>query len=156
MVCTATIGWPWYFEEQNFPHFECSVFMMGLRLCSQGRAPAHVTPPQCVMAEAHDGSSSHNRGIHFGRWVGGSARFFTERLPFLLFIKWIFPGEMLWNFLNILLLLTFAAFSTQFLPETILPCSPDALECVHLDLRTLSESSQAWKLSAFFRMEFYR
>uniref|UniRef100_H0V8I0 Mucolipin TRP cation channel 2 n=3 Tax=Cavia porcellus TaxID=10141 RepID=H0V8I0_CAVPO len=40
--------------------------------------------------------------------------------------------------------------------ETLNIDSDIEIECVHLDLRTLSESSQAWKLSAFFRMEFYR
>uniref|UniRef100_A0A8C2UWR4 Mucolipin TRP cation channel 2 n=3 Tax=Chinchilla lanigera TaxID=34839 RepID=A0A8C2UWR4_CHILA len=30
------------------------------------------------------------------------------------------------------------------------------IDCVHLDLLTLSETAQAWKQSAFFRLEFYR
>ncbi|KFO28044.1 Mucolipin-2 [Fukomys damarensis] len=40
--------------------------------------------------------------------------------------------------------------------ETLNIDSDIEIDCVHLDLLTLSESSQAWKQSAFFRLEFYR
>ncbi|XP_021111100.1 mucolipin-2 isoform X2 [Heterocephalus glaber] len=40
--------------------------------------------------------------------------------------------------------------------ETLNIDSDIEIDCVLLDLPTLSESSQAWKQSAFFRLEFYR